>query len=176
FLVPPLLGAQPVEQAAGRRDHLDPGQGTGAAGRQFGGQFFGGPERFGRHPVDQAQRQRLGGVEPAAGHGQFHRPAPAHQIGHHPPTHRHLPPPPRASSRPGGPTERTPAAGPGTRGSAAAASWAPPATAGPATAAITGPDLVIMTSRHWYSRADTSARSTSPIVRSAPAQNTSRPV
>ena len=34
------------------------------------------------------------------------------------------------------------------RRSAAAASWAPPATAGPPTAAITGPGLVIMISRH----------------------------
>src|SRR5215467_9553953 len=57
------------------------------------------------------------------------------------------------------------------RTSAAAASWAPPPTAGPPTAAITGPGLVIMTSQHSYKRPDTTARSASATVRSAPAQN-----
>ena len=46
---------------------------------------------------------------------------------------------PTARSRPGGPIQRNLAAGPAIRRSAAVASWAPPATAGPATAAITGP-------------------------------------
>src|SRR5262249_11568254 len=53
---------------------------------------------------------------------------------------------PTASPWPAGPIQRSLAAGPAIRRSAAAASWAPPPTAAPVTTASTGPGLVIMIS------------------------------